>query len=211
MTHDRNLDYLNKRRIIYRRSPVNDEPTDVFDWGNYYEDGTYECYELFRSKAKITTYKSLKWHLLVLWYLNPKLDQDDFEALSKYICNKRTGFVTFTINDHHLRNMVYEVSMHDLDEPPNNKIRKIIFNEHSGLTPEAKMSIVGGLVGKSKVVNEDEIYQCMLDIYDDNLLITIRGIAKILKCSTRTIHRNMSMQLKKEKELLNQQINNEKI
>ena len=47
MTHDRNLDYLNKRRIIYRRSPVNDEPTDVFDWGNYYEDGTYECYELF--------------------------------------------------------------------------------------------------------------------------------------------------------------------
>jgi hypothetical protein len=211
MTHDRNLDYLNKRRIIYRRSPVNDEPTDVFDWGNYYEDGTYECYELFRSKAKITTYKSLKWHLLVLWYLNPKLDQDDFDALSKYICNKRTGFVTFTINDHHLRNMVYEVSMHDLDEPPNNKIRKIIFNEHSGLTPEAKMSIVGGLVGKSKVVNEDEIYQCMLDIYDDNLLITIRGIAKILKCSTRTIHRNMSMQLKKEKELLNQQINNEKI
>ena len=187
MTHDRNLDYLNKRRIIYRRSPVNDEPTDVFDWGNYYEDGTYECYELFRSKAKITTYKSLKWHLLVLWYLNPKLDQDDFDALSKYICNKRTGFVTFTINDHHLRNMVYEVSMHDLDEPPNNKIRKIIFNEHSGLTPEAKMSIVGGLVGKSKVVNEDEIYQCMLDIYDDNLLITIRGIAKILKCSTRTI------------------------
>ena len=211
MTHDRNLDYLNKRRIIYRRSPVNDEPTDVFDWGNYYEDGTYECYELFRSKAKITTYKSLKWHLLVLWYLNPKLDQDDFDALSKYICNKRTGFVTFTINDHHLRNMVYEVSMHDLDEPPNNKIRKIIFNEHSGLTPEAKMSIVGGLVGKSKVVNEDEIYQCMLDIYDDNLLITIRDIAKILKCSTRTIHRNMSMQLKKEKELLNQQINNEKI
>jgi hypothetical protein len=211
MTHDRNLDYLNKRRIIYRRSPVNDEPTDVFDWGNYYEDGTYECYELFRSKAKITTYKSLKWHLLVLWYLNPKLDQDDFDALSKYICNKRTGFVTFTINDHHLRNMVYEVSMHDLDEPPNNKIRKIIFNEHSGLTAEAKMSIVGGLVGKSKVVNEDEIYQCMLDIYDDNLLITIRGIAKILKCSTRTIHRNMSMQLKKEKELLNQQINNEKI
>ena len=147
----------------------------------------------------------------MLWYLNPKLDQDDFDALSKYICNKRTGFVTFTINDHHLRNMVYEVSMHDLDEPPNNKIRKIIFNEHSGLTPEAKMSIVGGLVGKSKVVNEDEIYQCMLDIYDDNLLITIRGIAKILKCSTRTIHRNMSMQLKKEKELLNQQINNEKI
>ena len=55
----RNLDYLNKRRIIYRRSPLKDQPTESFDWGDYYEDGTYECYELFRSKAKITTYKSL--------------------------------------------------------------------------------------------------------------------------------------------------------
>ena len=30
-----------------------------------YEDGTHECYQLFRSRAKVTTYKSLKWHMLV--------------------------------------------------------------------------------------------------------------------------------------------------
>ena len=29
MSHTRNLDYLIKRRIIYRRSPLNDEPTEV--------------------------------------------------------------------------------------------------------------------------------------------------------------------------------------
>ena len=45
----------------------------------FYEDGTYECYELFRSKAKINTYKSLKWHLLVLWYLNPDLNRKNFK------------------------------------------------------------------------------------------------------------------------------------
>ena len=76
MSHERNLDYLNKRRIVYRRAPINDKPSEVYQWGGYYADGTYECYELFRSKAKITTYKSLKWHMLVLWYLNPQLDQD---------------------------------------------------------------------------------------------------------------------------------------
>ena len=69
MSH-RKLDYLNQRRIIYRRYPLDDKPTEVYDWGWYYEHGTHQCYELFRSKAKITTYKSLKWHLLVLWYLN---------------------------------------------------------------------------------------------------------------------------------------------
>ena len=115
MSHNRNLDYLIKRRIIYRRSPITDRPTESFDWGDYYEDGTYECYELFRSKAKITTYKSLKWHMLVLWYLNPQLDQDEFQALFKYICNKRTGFITFTVNESLLYTMVYEVSMMDLD------------------------------------------------------------------------------------------------
>jgi|TARA_R110001592_G_scaffold3102_1_gene17370 hypothetical protein len=206
MSH-RNLDYLNKRRIIYRRSPLVDQPTESFDWGDYYEDGTYECYELFRSKAKITTYKSLKWHLLVLWYLNPQLNQDDFEDLSKYICNKRTGFITFTINEQHLRNITYDVSMCDLEESPKNKLRKIIFREYSGLSSSEKMSIVGSLVGRSKRVEETDIYECMLDIHDDNSLITISGLAKALKCSYRTIHRNMSNELKKEKELLNQQIN----
>ena len=64
MSH-RNLEFLNKRRIIYRRSPITDKPSESFDWGDYYEDGTHECYELFRSKAKINKYKSLKCHLIV--------------------------------------------------------------------------------------------------------------------------------------------------
>jgi hypothetical protein len=80
MSHERNLKYFINRRIIYRRDPINDKPSESYDWGNFYKDGTYECYTLFRSRGKITTYKSLKWHLLVLWYLNPKLDQDDLET-----------------------------------------------------------------------------------------------------------------------------------
>ena len=61
------------------------------------QNGTYECYELFRSKAKINTYKSLKWHLLVLWYLNPSMDQDDFEHLAEVIAEPKNGFMTFII------------------------------------------------------------------------------------------------------------------
>ena len=68
MSQERNMKYFNAKRIIYRREPITDIPTKVYDWGSYYENGTHECYELFRSKAKITTYKSLKWHMLVLWY-----------------------------------------------------------------------------------------------------------------------------------------------
>ena len=206
MSYERNLNYLNKHRIIYRRDPLTDKPTESFDWGDYYENGTYQCYTLFRSKAKITTYKSLKWHLIVLWYLNPQLDQDDFERLARVICFKKNGFITFSVSDQLLQSMIYEVSMYDLEVPPKNKMRKIIFKEFSGLTPEQKMSIVGQLVGKTKKVYEDDIYECMLDLHDMGKKITISKLANLLKCSARTIYRNMGNELKKEKELLNKEL-----
>lgn len=206
MSHERNIKYLTQHRIIYRRGPLTDKPTESFDWGDYYENGTYQCYTLFRSKAKITTYKSLKWHLIVLWYLNPQLDQDDFENLCKFICNKNNGFITFNVSDQLLQSMIYEVSMYDLEVPPKNKMRKIIFKEFSGLNAEQKMSIVGQLIGRTKKVHEDDIYECMLDLHDMGEKITISRLAGLLDCSTRTIHRNIGNELKKEKELLNQEL-----
>jgi hypothetical protein len=134
------------------------------------------------------------------------MDQDDLEHMSKYICVKSNGFVTFTINEHALKNIIYEVSMCDLEKPPKNKLRKIIFKDYSGLTTEEKMSIVGKMIGKSKKIHEDDIYQCMLDINELGKKITITSLAGLLNCSARTIHRNMSNELKKEKELLNQQL-----
>jgi hypothetical protein len=205
MSHERNLKYFITRSIVYRRDPINDIPTQVYDWGSYYENGTFECYSLFRSKAKITTYKSLKWHLLVLWYLNPNLDKNKLENLSKYICEKCNGFVTFDIDERVLLNIVKEVEACDLDRPPKNKLRKIIFNDYSLLTATEKMSIVGSMIGKSKKINKDDIYQCMIDINDNGNKITISKIADVLKCSSRTIHRAMCDSLKREKEILNNQ------
>jgi hypothetical protein len=205
MSHERNLKYLIDRSIVYRRDPVQDKPTQVFEWGSFYENGTFECYSLFRSRAKITTYKSLKWHLLVLWFLNPNLTENNFKNLSKFICEKSNGFVTFDIDDRVLLNIVKEVSQCDLDRPPKNKLRKIIFNDYSLLTPTEKMSIVGTMIGKSKKVHKDDIYQCMIDINDAGKKITISKLASMLKCSSRTIHRNIGDSLKAEKEMLNNQ------
>ena len=205
MSH-RNLEYLNKHRIVYRRMPISDKPTDENECYMFYEDGTYECYELFRSRAKITTYKSLKWHLLVLWYLNPQLDQDKFGDIAYIIANKGHGFITFSIPRQLLKQIIYEVSMCDLEEPPKNKIRKVIFKPTT-LSKEEKLRIVGSLIGRSKKVHQDDIYECMLDLNDIGKKITMGRIAGLLDCSTRTIHRNMCQELRKEKELLNQQLN----
>ena len=206
MSHERNIELLNRRRIIYRRSPITDEPTHSTEDYDYYEDGTYECYELFRTKAKITTYKSLKWHLLVLWYLNPQLDQDEFLGIAELIADRENGFVSFNMPSDLLRKIVYEVSMLDLDEPPKNKARKIIFKESCLLSKREKLVIVGQIIGRSKKINQDDIYDCMLSLNDLGMLITISKLALKLSCSARTIYRHMPTELKKEKELLNQQL-----
>jgi len=206
MSHERNLKALNDRRIVYKRDPIDDVPTHETNQYMFFEHGTYECYTLFASRAKITTYKSLKWHLLTLWYLNPDLDQDEFMQIAEIISIKEQGFTSFTIHIDLLRKMVYDVSMLDLDEPPKNKLRKVIFKYGCGLTKEEKLAMVGGLIGISKRIHEDDIYQCMLDLHDAGKKITITQLALYLECATRTIHRNMSVELKKEKELLNKQL-----
>ena len=156
----------------------------------FYENGTNECYELFRSSAKITTYKSLKWHLLVLWYLNPQLDQDQFMRLAEVITHKSNGFVSFKVGAKLLDKIVMEVYMMDLDTPPKNKLRKVIFKPFTGISKEDKLRIVGKLIGRSVKVCPDDIYECMIDLNDMGKKITIGRVAGLLDCSKRTIHRN---------------------
>ena len=94
----------------------------------------------------------------------------------------------------------------ELDEPPKNKIRKLIFKHDCLLDTNEKLKIVGQLVGRTKKICEDDVYQCMIDIHDQGCKIILATIASILKVSTRTIQRNMCEELKREKELLNQQL-----
>ena len=202
----RKMRYLHDNNIIYRRYPVNDRPTKLYEWGWFYDEGTHECYELFRSKAQITTYKSLKWHLLVLWYLNPQLNPDKFEELSYFLSDKSNGFTTFTMPELLLNKMIYEISMMDLDQPPKNKLRKVIFKDNTGLTKSEKLSIVGKLIGMGSKAAPEDIYETMLLLHDDDKKITIAAIARTLGVSTRTVYRNMTHELTKEKELLNEKV-----
>ena len=201
MSH-RNLEYLHRNKIIYRRHPILDKPSQVFDWGEFYQDGTYECYELFRSKAKITTYKSLKWHLLVLYYLNTKMNMNKFIELAEFISDSDNEFITFNVPPDLLHRVIREVIHYNRKIAPKNKIRKVIFKDGCGLAINEKLKIVGSLIGRTKI-SKQLIYDAMLEINHNDEFITISKLAKICGCSTRTIHRNIDKRLKKEKDILN--------
>ena len=198
-----NLKYLNDNRIIYRRYS-SDIPTKQYSWGWHYADGTYGYYAMFNSKAKINTIRSLKWHLLTLWYLNPDLDKNEFTKLANYIIYKSNGFVTFNIGIKLINNIIEDVYRQDLDTPPKNRLRKIVFKDGSGLSTLEKLSLVGSIIGKSKI-KKDDIYEAMLYIHEEGK-VTVKKLAKALKCTERTIYRNMCSELKEEKDLLNKQL-----
>ena len=204
MSQDRNLKWLNNRRIVYRKDPDTDVPTIETKQYRYYEDGTYQCYHLFNSKAKITTYKSLKWHMLVLKYLNEDLLDLEFAAVCHMIADKENGFVTFFIKEKLLHEMIKDVIAQGGD-PPKNKLRKVVFKPYSGLDLSGKLKIVGQLIGRSSI-DKEMIYQAMLDLNDWGKKITISRIAGLLNCSARTIHRHMCDDLKQEKQILNEEL-----
>lgn len=205
MSHDRNLNWLNKHRIITSRDPINDVPDLETPMYKFYSEGTYECYQLFRSKAKITTYKSLKWHLLVLYYLNKNyITDEEFDNVARFIADKENGFVTFFIKQRLLNEMIVEV-IEQGHEPPVNKIRKVIFKPGIYIDIGDKLRIVGKLIGRSKIT-EDLIYTSMIEINHEGEKITMKKLAEALHCTVRTLHRNMSSQLKQEKDRLNEEI-----
>jgi hypothetical protein len=203
MSH-RKLEYLNDNRIIYKRSPVNDEPTYSTEHFDYYEDGTHENYHLFNSKSKITSYKSLTWHSLVLCYLN-KYNINTHARIVRFICDKSNGFITFKIGESSIENII-ESTFYGGAYAPRNKARKIIFKDFCKLDFKQKMQTVGKLIGRQSVVDNEIIYQTMLDLNELGKKITWGKIAELLNCSERTIIRNINKQLKNEKTILNEEI-----
>ena len=205
MSYRRKIEWLNNKHVYYRQDPINDKPTFSTDTYDYYENGTHEYYNLFNTQSKITTYKSLKWHMLVLHYLNhERFAFDSIINLYKFIANKENGFVTFFIKSIVLDNMIEDV-INQGGDAPKNKARKIIFKDYNGLSFNEKMKIVGQLSGRQKL-DKENIYNTMLCINEFGKPITNNRLASLLHCSVRTIQRHMCAELKREKEILNEEI-----
>jgi len=205
MSHDRNIKWLHDKRVITRCWPWEDLPSNETNLYMYYQEGTFQCYTLFASKAKITTYKSLKWHFLVLMFLNEDETAEFMESIFRFIADKENGFVTFFIKQTVLNSMIENVLMSH-GNPPVNKMRKVIFKPAAWhLTLSEKLSIVGKLIGRNKL-NKEMLYQSMLDINDEGQSITTKKLANLLNVTQRKIYRHMCDTLRTEKQILNEEL-----
>ena len=203
---ERKFTYLVNKRVVWRRNPITDIPDEETREYMFYKDGTYECYDLFRSKAKITTYRSFKWHMLVLWHLNQEWKESDALNVAMYLADKDNGFTMFSMNKWNIIRVIDDLSILDLEEPPKNKLRKIVFKWNCRLNKLEKLRIVGGLIGRMNGIKKEDIYDAMLYKNHCNEKITIKWLSELLKVTPRTVYRHMNDELKEEKERLNKEV-----
>ena len=144
--------------------------------------------------------------MLTLWYLNPDWNEHNAMDAAMYITNKDNGFITFAINKWNIERLIKDISLLDLDKPPTNKLRKIIFKFNCGLTKQEKLSIVGKLIGRMNGISESDIYEAMIQTNYEGDKIIISRLAKMLNVTPRTIYRHMNDELKQEKERLNKEV-----
>ena len=143
--------------------------------------------------------------MLTLWYLNPDWNKRDAMNIAIYITDRDNGFITFNINKWNIERLIKDISLLDLDKPPINKLRKIIFKWNCGLTKQQKLSIVGKLIGRMNGIKSTDIYEAMLQTNYEGDKIIISRLAKMLNVTPRTIYRHMNDELKQEKIKLNEE------
>lgn len=188
MNIDKNFSGLNRFQVNYRRYPVNDQPTETFEWGWYYENGTTECYTLFNTRFTINTIKQLSWHFRVILHLNPDIEYEKFMEVSKFLCDLRNGFCGFNLDNRSRDQLIDNIYDSDASSPPPNKLRKVIFKDFCGLTLNEKLSIVGSLIRKPSLQPED-VYDTMEHLHAEGIKINYVKLSTAHSVSTKTIQR----------------------
>lgn len=204
--------FFYKNHIILYKLPENQNYTE-YPWGRVYDTKVSGFIDLFRYNYKIISVRHLLWHIYAIRYMNPNMSESLADSVILHLINPSHGFIAkdiFEGSKDYERNfdyVKYRAKRLYLDDEPISKPRKVVFYSNSGLTVSEKLSIVGKFSGKDKRISESAIYEAMIMIhYDYSDKITIKGLAEMLGCTTRTIHRNLNKELKREKVILNSEL-----
>ena len=207
MTPNRNLNWLWNRRVVTLRYPTTDNPTKAFYWGWFYKDGTHQYYHLFNKPHRINTFKSYKWHIAVIKYLNNGMSFEDFTQTCLFIKEQANGFSVIDIPNNKAMIMINDVFKNNTDLCPSNKIRKVVFKVACGLETHEKLAIVGHLIGRSKRLDVKDIISSMRFIHHSGYRVSIAKIARHFNCSRNTLYAILSDEAQEEINRLNNALN----
>ena len=148
-----------------------------------------ECY------ARIATFDQLEYYAEVFLYLNPDIDKSLLLGIFQWLGNRENGKTVRTYGKHRISEMINKV-YHERTTPWCRRMRRIIFNPDSIISPEEKMSVTAQVVGRGISYTESDLKQTIDFMYRNRQIATQESIAQEMGCSARTVQRLMTKGLK---------------
>jgi len=161
-----------------------------------------ECY------ARIATFDQLEYYAEVFFYLNPDIDKDLFTGIFQWLANRENGKTVRTYGKHRVSNMIDKV-YHERATPWCRRMRRVLFNPDSIISPEEKMSVTAQVVGRGISYTESDLKNTIDYMYRNRQIATQESIAHEMGCSARTVQRLMTKRLKHATRLNNDKIKRE--
>lgn len=193
-------DYLERSRLNY----VNINSYNFKGKDYMVFNPPYDYYNIFTTnELTIVSYKSFTWMVSVLYHLNRdaiRLDNRILFNAAQFASETLVKYVSILPN--YVDNLVEGII--DRDEIPTPQPRHIIFNPLTTLSRNDKLMIVGKHApSRKKTFSADKIEEVIELMMTYKKKITFSEVAKTLGCSTKTIQRNLSEELKKHIENYN--------
>jgi len=172
-------------------------------------DNPVDHFDLTSIQHRITSFQQLKYYAEVLFYLNPDIDFNILQGLFRYTGTRESGKCIRTYSKARINQMieeVYKFAKHPFCRRP----RRIMFNPEKIISHEEKLSISSQVIKRGLSFTKEDVDRVVMELTDNQVIITGDAIAKTLLCSRRTVSRIIGDQTKKMIQEYNKKIRREK-
>ena len=174
----------------------------------YFPEGI-PYYSLYRTKRKINSFFELEHIAEKFRYLNPDFDEGLMTDLFVKLSDRESGHIIRTYDSDRVIRMVYSVLQKKKTPYMRNK-RKIVFNPAKYISKEDKREIIGSLIGRKPLIDQEDLKFIISDLYFNRERISITKIAELTDTSRYIVKKSMSSEMWRDIENLNEKIKEEK-
>jgi hypothetical protein len=174
----------------------------------YFPEGI-PYYSLYRTKRKINSFYELEHIAEKFRYLNPDFDEGLMVDLFVKLSDRESGHIIRTYDQDRVTRMVYSVLKKKKTPYMRNK-RKIVFNPVKYISKEDKLEIVGSLIGRKPLIEEQDLKFIISDLYENRERITLSKIAELTDTSRYIVKKSIPNKMWREIVNLNEKIKEEK-
>lgn len=152
-------------------------------------------YDIRESYARIASFDQLEYYAEVFLYLNPDVDKDILKGIFQWMGHRENGKSVRTYGRFRIYEMIDKVYS-ERSTPWCRRMRRVVFNPKSIMTPDEKISIASSIVGKTITYTEFDLIQTLDAMYRSRMIATLKSISDNMSCSERTVSRLMSRRIK---------------